>query len=92
MHDYLIPGSADYDSTLNFYHTYQPGDSSSKYQDVVIEMYDVLGNLVIHKKHEVVNGTNILKTNVENIENGIYFVRLIDADNNVIYTERLVKQ
>ncbi len=66
--------------------------SSIYNQQLIMEIYDVLGNLVVHQKHEVVNGTNILKTNIEQFNNGIYFVRLIDVDGNVIYTERMMKQ
>ncbi len=60
--------------------------------EVTVQVYDVLGNLVVNKKHQIVNGTNTMKTNIENFENGIYFVRLLDVDSNVINTQRVIKQ
>jgi len=33
-----------------------------------------------------------MKTNIEENQNGIYFVRVLDVENNVLYTQRVVKQ
>ncbi|MEI6489001.1 MAG: PKD-like domain-containing protein, partial [Bacteroidota bacterium] len=59
---------------------------------VVVEVYDVLGNVVKHELHQLVSGTSTMKTNIEEYKNGIYFVRVLDVDNNVLYTQRVVKQ
>ncbi len=61
-------------------------------KDVTVEVYDVLGNLVIHAKHQLVSGTNTMKTNIEDFENGMYFVRLLDVDSNVIHSQTVIKQ
>ena len=66
--------------------------STTENQEVTVEVYDVLGNLVIHAKHQLVAGTNTMKTNMEDFKNGMYFVRLLDVDSNVIHSQTVVKQ
>ena len=61
-------------------------------KDVIVEVYDILGNLMIQQKHQVVSGVNTMKTNIESYKDGMYFVRLLDKDSNVLYTQRVVKQ
>ena len=61
-------------------------------QVVTVEVYDVLGNLVISEKHQIVNGTNTMKTNIGQFENGMYFVRLLGVDSSVIHSQTMVKQ
>ena len=53
-----------------------------------LEIYDVLGNKVINKI--LTNQTSTI--NIEQLSNGLYFVRLLDANSNIIYTQRLVKE
>ena len=66
--------------------------STTENQEVTVEVYDVLGNLVINAKHQLVSGTNTMKTNIEDFENGMYFVRLLDGDLNVIHSQTVIKQ
>ena len=66
--------------------------TTSEERAVVVEVYDVLGNVVKHELHQLVSGTSTMKTNIEENQNGIYFVRVLDVDNNVLYTQRVVKQ
>ena len=66
--------------------------STTENQEVTVEVYDVLGNLVIHSKHQLADGTNTIKTDIKDFTNGMYFVRLLDVDSNVIYTQRVIKQ
>ena len=66
--------------------------TTSEERSVVVEVYDVLGNVVKHELHQLVSGTSAMKTNIEENQNGIYFVRVLDVDNNVLYTQRVVKQ
>ena len=66
--------------------------STTENQEVTVEVYDVLGNLVIHSKHQLVSGTNTMKTNIEEFKNGMYFVRLLDVDSNVIHSQTVIKQ
>ena len=61
-------------------------------KDIVMEVYDILGNKVIQQKHNLANGQSSLKINVEQLINGIYFVRLTDANSDILFTERVVKQ
>ena len=53
-----------------------------------MDVYDVLGNKVIDKI--LTNETSTI--NIEQLSNGLYFVRLVDANSNIIYTQRLVKE
>ena len=66
--------------------------NTDMYSEVVVEVYDVLGNLLKHEKHPLANGANTMKTNIEDYRNGIYFVRILDDQNNIIYTQRVIKQ
>ncbi len=59
---------------------------------VVEEVYDMLGNLVIANRVMVMNGKATLKTSIEELNNGLYFVRLMDTNANVLYTEKLMKE
>ncbi len=61
-------------------------------KDVVVEVYDVLGNIVKHEKHQLTSGVSSMKTNIEDYKNGIYFVRVMDMDNTTLYTQRVIKQ
>jgi Secretion system C-terminal sorting domain len=83
----LYPNPATSEFTINVVST-----SSITDKEITVEVYDILGNKVIQQKHTVVSGTSTLKTNIEQFNSGIYFVRLIDADNNVVYTQRVIKQ
>ena len=60
--------------------------------ELVVEVYDVLGNLLKHEKHELTSGVGTMKTNIEDYKDGIYFVRVLDNQNNVLYTQRVIKQ
>ena len=88
------------DGANNYSHIY-PNPANSEFtiditsdvdKDVIVEIYDVLGNKVIQQKHQIIIGDNTIKTTIEQYKTGMYFVRLIDADNNVLYTERVIKQ
>jgi PKD-like domain/GEVED domain/Secretion system C-terminal sorting domain/HYR domain len=63
-----------------------------KDQAIVLEVFDILGNVVISEKHNLTSGTSTMKTNMEQFNNGMYFVRILDANSNVMHTERVVKQ
>ena len=63
-----------------------------KDQEIVLEVFDILCNIVISEKHMLATGTSTMKTNMEPFNNGMYFVRILDATSNVIHTERVVKQ
>ena len=61
-------------------------------KDVIIEVYDVLGNIVVNEKHSIVTGTSVMKTNINEFKAGLYFVRLTEVNGNVVNTQRVVKQ
>lgn len=60
--------------------------------NVVVEVYDVLGKQIISKQVTLNSGVTSVKTNIEQFTNGMYFVRLVDGDNNVVYTQREIKE
>ncbi len=66
--------------------------TSDENKEVTVEVYDVLGSIVISEKHQIVSDTNTLKTNIEQYKNGMYFVRLLDVDANVIHSQTVIKQ
>ena len=60
-------------------------------KDVMVIVYDVLGNKVIEQKYPVLSGTNTIRTNFENYQSGIYMVRLVDLNTNDVQTKTFVK-
>jgi hypothetical protein len=103
-HDGIAMDNANESNATTFSNIY-PNPTSSEFtidvvstgsttdnQEITVEVYDVLGNLVINAKHQLVSGTNTMKTNIEDFENGMYFVRLLDADSNVIHSQTVIKQ
>jgi len=79
---YPNPTSAEFTMDVTVY----------KDQEIVVEVFDILGNIVISEKHNLVSGTSTMKTNMEQFNRGMYFVRILDANSNVMHTERVVKQ
>jgi hypothetical protein len=61
-------------------------------KDVMVIVYDVLGNKVIEQKYPVLSGTNTIRTDFENYKSGIYMVRLVDLNTNGVQTKTFVKQ
>ena len=99
-HDPISMNNSSIEQPNNYSHIY-PNPANSEFtidvasdidKDVIVEIYDVLGNKVIQQKHQIIIGDNTIKTTIEQYKTGMYFVRLIDADNNVLYTERVIKQ
>jgi len=77
MSIYPNPASTEFIVSLN-------GNQSN----LELEIYDVLGNKVINTL--LTNETSTI--NIEQLSIGLYFVRLTDANSNIIYTQRLVKE
>ena len=61
-------------------------------QQVILEMYDLLGNKVMSKLVIVENNYSTVKTTIEQLNKGMYFVKLIDINNKVLFTQRVIKQ
>ncbi len=55
---------------------------------LVLEIYSVLGE----KMQSAIIINNQSTINISQLSNGIYFVRLINGDGNVFYTQRMLKQ
>ncbi|MGZ4079641.1 MAG: T9SS type A sorting domain-containing protein, partial [Bacteroidia bacterium] len=60
-------------------------------KDVLLVVYDILGNKIIEQKHTLVNGVNTIKTDFQNYINGVYIVRVIDLNTNTVQTKTFVK-
>ena len=96
----LSPDAMNAEGGSTFTNVY-PNPTSSEFtmdvtmdrdQEIVMEVFDILGNVVISEKHNLVSGTSTMKTSLEQFNSGIYFVRILDANSNVLHTERVVKQ
>ncbi len=61
-------------------------------QEIMEEIIDILGNVVANQKTFVNAGNSSIKLNVEQLSKGIYFVRLVNSDSRVLYTERVIKE
>ncbi len=66
--------------------------TSESDRELTMVMYDVLGNKVKQEKRNVTSGLTSLKTNIEDFKTGMYFIQVTDADNNIIYSKRVIKQ
>jgi hypothetical protein len=60
-------------------------------EEMIIQVYDVLGNLVISQKHELAKGTSTVTTDLTNYKAGLYFVRLVDSKANTVYSQTVIK-
>ena len=60
-------------------------------KDVVVEVYNVLGAQVINQKYHVSAGVTTLKTDVSNLKNGVFMVRLTDLSNDNVVTQTMIK-
>jgi Zn-dependent metalloprotease len=58
-------------------------------QNTTIEIYDMLGNLVMNQNNKINVGFNQLKINISNYPNSIYFVKVVSEKGS--YIERVVK-
>ena len=57
-------------------------------QQIKIEMYDVLGKIVLQSL--IQNQTSTI--NISHLNKGIYFVKLIEGNNNLLYTQKIIKE
>ncbi len=61
-------------------------------KEVTVEVYDMQGKLVSNQQQIITAGDTRLITNIEQLNAGMYFVRVVDTDMNVMHSERLIKQ
>ncbi len=65
--------------------------TTNKSSEFVVEVYDLLGNLVVSEKHSVLDGTTTLNTDISFLNDGMYFVKLLDAEAHLIRSQTLTK-
>jgi len=58
---------------------------------VHVEVYDVLGRLILSNDDAVNEGTNSMVVNTTNLTAGSYFIRLTDATSNFTDTQKFIK-
>jgi PKD-like domain/Secretion system C-terminal sorting domain len=57
-----------------------------------IEMFDVLGNKVVESKVTLLQGVTLLSNSIEELNKGIYLLRVADNTGNTLLKTNLVKQ
>ena len=62
---------------------------SASNQKTNVTIIDVLGNVVRIDSYQIQQGKNILKIDISNQANGIYFVKIVSKEGN--YTARIIK-
>ena len=86
---------------FNSFSAVYPNPSSSEFRidatsdsdtDLSLEVYDILGNLLLKEKHHLSVGSNTLKTNIDKFRSGMYFVRLLGDNSTILYTQRVIKE
>ncbi len=67
-------------------------DVASLKGNVTLELYDVLSHKIVQQKYTLPGGKSSLKINLEEFENGVYFVRLVGENADVLWKQSVVKQ
>ncbi len=62
------------------------------YENVIAEIYDVYCKRIFLKKCLIENDESLLKINVSEIKNGVYFIRLSDSENTTLFAQKIIKQ
>ena len=57
-----------------------------------VEFYNELGSRVKQQEVQMAAGKNVLSVPVEELNAGVFFVRVVDATGNALFTTRLIKQ
>ena len=65
---------------------------SDKDSELIMEIYDILGNLIKRDIYLIKLGEGQLKANIEDHKAGIYLVRIMDNENNILNTQRVIKE
>jgi len=80
----LYPNPATMSFTLDI--------TSSVQKEITLEVYDVLGNKVKDELYSLNDGATSLITNIESLVKGVYFVRVTDNDNTILFKQSFIKQ
>lgn len=79
-YSYLYPNPNQGMFTLNY--------SSAKSQQVSIDIFDMLGNVVFTRTYAVNTGVNPLQMNFQDLKKGVYFVQILGENSKAV--EKLV--
>lgn len=60
--------------------------------ELMVEIYDVQGRLVLSQKENIMEGENLFNYRSVITEKGMYFLKLVDVTNNFIETKNLIIQ
>ena len=60
--------------------------------NLLFELYDIQGKIILSKIEIITEGQNILFYNVEELDKGIYFIKLTDEQSKMLITKKLVVQ
>ena len=61
-------------------------------KEIQVEIYDLLGNIVLSSKQSIIQGQKTVETEVKQLKNGVYIVKVIQGDYSPILTQKFVKQ
>jgi hypothetical protein len=59
---------------------------------LLFELYDIQGKIILSKVEIITEGQNLLFYNVEELDKGIYFIKLTDEQSKMLITKKLVVQ
>jgi len=100
-HEAIANNNAPADNNNNMFSEVYPNPTSGEFKidvttdldrEITVQVYDVLGNLLVSEKHQIAAGTSTMTTNVESYKAGMYFVRLIDSNATTVYSQTVLKQ
>lgn len=66
--------------------------SSSKVETFTLSLYAVNGITVHQQQFQARKGTNVIQPTLGNLKNGQYYIRLTNAEGNIVLTQKTMKQ
>lgn len=64
--------------------------TSNLSDDVTVELYNILGELIYNRSQKLTSTLNTVDMNISNQAKGVYFIRVTDGKG--VYTERFIKE
>ena len=65
---------------------------SSKFSELDIQLYDMMGKLILSKKIKKNADHKIFELDMTKIQTGIYVIKIINTDKKIIYTSKIAKE
>jgi uncharacterized protein (TIGR03790 family) len=65
--------------------------NAEKSSQVSILIFDLMGKCWLHEKETLNEGRNEIEINMDQIQSGLYFVKLMDENNELLLTRKLMK-